>query len=498
MLRTFTRRMSSEGGRKTYDVVVAGGGLIGASMAALAAGISRPSSAPLRVAVVEGREREAIAKAGKASLEEKLVGPTRVLAVSPGSAEVLTRVGAWAGPEGVGQHAGHYTGMQVWDGVGKGGLAFDAADAAIPELGAIIPNAAVEARIYDVLDSIENVDVYTSTNLHSIARDGKRSVHVSIGDLDVQTPLLIGSDGPGTAVGKAASIERFSLAYDQHGVIADLHLDRPTETAFQVFLESGPLAILPMGGNRASLVWSLPPEVAAEKRGLDPDVFAAQIQAALHAAGSGKKEHHNDVFGTAAHYLANVLAPTGEPGSGLGSLGCGSSFSMDRVPNVVGVTEGTVASWPLSFGLAAKYAAPRMVLIGDAAHTVHPLAGQGANLGFGDINTLTKVLAEAVAAGDDIGDLSVLQRYERKRKPLNTLMATSFDLIKRLFGESHPLVVAARSAGMSAFGSIPFLRAQAMAFAAGKYEDLEIDLSRVPAQAQAAVKGVVDVVKQIR
>ncbi len=227
-------------------------------------------------------------------------------------------------------------------------------------------------------------------------------VHLDDGRI-LSTRLLIGADGAQSRTRELAGIATFEHDYRQAGVVAHMACERDHRaTARQRFLADGPLALLPLPGRRVSIVWSTTPEHARELCSCDEGAFSQAVTAASEGV--------------------------------LGAL----------------CLDSQRASFPLRALHAREYTRPRLALVGDAAHVVHPLAGQGVNLGFLDAATLAGVLGDAMAAGEDIGDHYVLRRYERWRKGENLATIAALDGLKRLFGARHPLVHGLRRTGLAA------------------------------------------------
>jgi 2-octaprenyl-6-methoxyphenol hydroxylase len=252
------------------------------------------------------------------------------------------------------------------------------------------------------------------------------SVKVTLGDGRVlSAPVIIGAEGRGSVVRRQAGIGVVGWDYPQTGVVATVRMERPHEgVAHEYFLPGGPFAILPLTENRASLVWT-------EKRG----------------RGEALKTARPEVFH--AHLMRRF-------GDFLGQL----------------TVEGPVFTYPLSLALAERMAAPRMALLGDAAHGVHPIAGQGLNLGLKDSAALSQVLVEASRLGEDIGSLAVLERYAAWRRFDNVMLSAGMDAFVWLFSNDNPLLRFARGAGLAVVNRIAPARRFFMQEAGGAVGDL--------------------------
>jgi 2-octaprenylphenol hydroxylase len=367
--------------KRDFDVVVVGGAMAGAGTAALLA--ATPATQGLKVALVE--PRPATLPAAEAPLD------LRVSALSRATQQLLERAGAWAA---VAARAAPYQRMLVWeerqDPAGPDALVFDAAELGEPDLGHIGENRTIQAALTAQAEAQGVVLLRADFATLEATRD---AVRLGLGDgRQFRAGLVVGADGAESAVRRQAGIDTRGWDYGQRAVVAHLASERPhAATARQRFLDTGPLALLPLADGRSSLVWSTLPERAEELVQCPEAEFSDRVTVAS--------------------------------GGVLGRL----------VPTTARI------SFPLRLLHARRYAAERVVLVGDAAHTVHPLAGQGINLAFLDAAALVDVLGEALAAGDDPGEPTVLRRYERWRKAEALPAIALLDGIKRLFFGANPV-----------------------------------------------------------
>ena len=415
------------GAGSAYDVLIIGGGMVGSALAcALGDG-------PLSVALVE-----------RGTLEGCRPGPEpdmRVSAITPASRNVLAAVGAW--DTMIDTRVSPYTDMHVWDAAGGASIHFDCTDLDLPELGWIIENRLVQHGLLARAGEFDNVTVLESAELaRAEINDTGFSVALEDGRL-LQTRLLVGADGAGSRVRRLAGIETVGWDYDQHGLVCTVETELPhAGTAWQRFLSTGPLAFLPLFDGRCSIVWSTTPEAAARLQALDADAFESELTDAFEAR-------------------------------------------LGRVRLV-----SPRAAFPLRLQHARHYIGPRVVLLGDAAHTIHPLAGQGVNLGMMDAACLAECLLDGAARGRAPDSILTLRRYERWRKGQNVFMQGTMDVFKRLFGSGFMPLRLARNLGLRiADGAVPVKTALARR-AMGLSGDL-------PALARDASVGI-DTVKSNR
>lgn len=370
-----------------FDILVVGGGMVGAAFACACL------DKGWRVAVVEFREPQRSWPEGEVDL--------RVSALNRASQRILERLGAWDRIRELG--ASPYREMRVWDAVGGGSIHFDSGELAEPDLGHIVENRVTQLALWERLDAADEVKLLCPAGLDEIEltadaalldlKDGRR----------VSARLLVGADGRDSRVRGRVGIATRGWLYDQKAIVANVQVQEwHRETAWQRFLPTGPLAFLPLGDGRCSIVWSATETRAEELLALSEVDFRHELEAAIEGR--------------------------------LGTIG----------------EIGPRAAFPLRLQHAKHYVKPHLALIGDAAHAIHPLAGQGVNLGFLDAAALAAALDEARDKRRDIGGLWALRRYERARRGENMVMLGAMDGFKRMFSNSLPPLAALRSAGLSA------------------------------------------------
>jgi 2-octaprenylphenol hydroxylase len=385
---------------RDFDVVIVGAGVIGAAMASLL--VARKLSAPGRVAVIADR----FAAAAPADADWDL----RVFALSRASERLLKVCGVWDALPAQRVHA--YERMCVWDAggepQGKGSLSFDCAEIGEPNLGFIVDGRALQWQCLQAARA-QGAVLLEARLAAILATDADISIRLTDGRT-LRSQLLIAADGLQSKTRELLGIDTAGHTYHQDALVAHVRTSKShCNTAWQRFLRPGPLAFLPLPDGRSSIVWSAALPEAARLRALDRADFGAALTAA-----SG------EVLGN-----------------------CELSTPM--------------SSYPLKLQYALEYARPRAVLIGDAAHVVHPLAGQGLNLGLLDCAALADVLGQAGGTGY-FGEHRLLRRYERWRRSENLLAAGALDGLERLFSAVDPLSTGLRTAGLSAVGRVPFVK----------------------------------------
>jgi len=398
---------------RMYEVVIAGAGMVGLTVAALFA--SSPAARRLQLRVVDAGPRPVYSPAGDVGL--------RVSAISLGSVAILDRLGVWQ--DILATRASGYERMCVWDSRsafdGPEALHFDAAEFAVPELGYIVENGLIQHALLCRLEAM-GVEVRFDTAIATLdpACEGSGRVIAYAGGSAEAADLLVGADGAGSTVRRSAGIPVKAWRYPQSAVVTHVRpANSHAATAWQRFLPDGPLAFLPLADGRVSVVWSTSPDLAKEAMTISDD-----------------------------------------------ELGRWLTDASDRVLGTLEV-EGPRGAFPLKAQHAVRYAQPGLVLVGDAAHSVHPLAGQGVNLGIADADELVRTVASGLASGEHPGDLPTLRRYERARKGANQTMLYFTDMLNRLFLADSRAAAGLRIGGMRIFNRIGPLRRRAVQVALG-------------------------------
>jgi 2-octaprenyl-6-methoxyphenol hydroxylase len=392
-----------------FDVVISGASFGGL---ALACGLSRALGPDFKIALIDR-----VAQSGAAPKAD-----SRASALSAASKRMLEVLDIWPLVADVAQPV---TGIEITDSTLETGvrpvlLTYDNVTADGEPATYIVPNSALQAALRRGVESSSSLELFTPAEAIDFASN-ESGIEVTLADGGaIAASLLVAAEGRRSRLREAAGIKVVGWSYPQIGIVVTVRHDRPHGgRAVQHFLPSGPFAILPLTGNRSCITWT---EDAAEAKrilALDDADFLAEV---------------DKRFG--------------------GKLG---ALSLD----------GPRQSWPLEMHLARRYVGPRFALIGDAAHGVHPIAGQGLNLAFRDVAALVEVLSDAIRLGFDAGDAQALARYERWRRFDSTISAATFDGLNRLFSNDRALIRSGRDFGLGLVDRMPMLKRFFVGEAAG-------------------------------
>jgi 2-octaprenylphenol hydroxylase len=344
----------------------------------------------------------------------------RVTALTPASIRLLQSLGAWPLIEESGR-GGAYTDMFVWDSEGTGHVHFTAADLNIESLGTIVESSLTTNALINATEAATNLSITWDTRLDSmdIQEDGVRFTTSSGGVVIAQ--MAIGADGGRSKSRELASMRTREWRYGQNAIVATVRVEpHHSRACWQAFLPSGPLALLPLSDNdMCSIVWSLDDALSGHWIQADQDAFVSGLNRALSGRG----------------------------------------------PQVIEVSERQ--TFPLIQCHAVDYSKGRFVLVGDAAHSIHPLAGQGINLGLSDAHILGGEVLRAYQRGADWFSPQVLSRYERQRKGDNLGMMATMQAFKWGFGSKNPAVTLMRNVGLNSVDALPMAKRWFMQQAVG-------------------------------
>ncbi|XP_064105628.1 LOW QUALITY PROTEIN: ubiquinone biosynthesis monooxygenase COQ6, mitochondrial-like [Macrobrachium nipponense] len=417
-----------------YDIVISGGGMVGFAMACCLGQSSRLSDR--KILLLEGAPKK------DWHIPEEF--GNRVCALNRNTQDLFTKLGVWDAMTSMRVQA--IRRMQVWEACSEAMICFEEN----PEEGClahIVENDVILEAIKSKIPDQVKVEYSSKVEGYSLPTDTSAMVEINLeGGRSISADLLIGADGAKSLVRQAMGTQYLSWDYDQMGIVATLKLSEAQENtvAWQRFLPTGPVALLPLSHNRSSLVWSTTKEQAKSLLRLSEEDFTDALNRAIW------DESASDPVVQKIHERWMNLLNTVAPGQG--------SDYRQLPPGIGGIVSNSRGAFPLGLGHAVHYVRPRVVLIGDAAHRVHPLAGQGVNLGFGDVSCLLTTLENSVINGSDIGDERELYRYESQRQKHNIATMASIDGLYRLYSTKALPFVLARSLGLSTVNVIPFVK----------------------------------------
>lgn len=393
-----------------FDIAIAGGGMAGSALACALAGSA------YRVVVIESAEPKVFSS-------DSFFDP-RVVALNLASENFLKQMGVWQDISA--QRISPFDQMQVWDAEGTAQVSFDAAEMQQPALGYIVENSLVVSALRQRLQQADNVVWLCPDAVVDLQDDEKNAccdITLQSGSI-IRSALVVAADGALSALRQLVGIKTLEWDYGHTAVVATVKTEKPHgRIARQRFMSSGPLAFLPLQDKNdehwSSIVWSTAPDAAQALLDLPDEVFAAEL---------------------------------------------GKAFEY-RLGNIHDV-QGRFA-FPLRQRHARDYQRGRVVLVGDAAHTIHPLAGQGVNLGFMDVRVLAEELLAAREKNLPPAHPSVLKRYQRRRLGANLSMTATMELFQRLFASRELPVRWLRNTGMHGIDAMPALKKQIMRGAMG-------------------------------
>lgn len=376
-----------------YDVIILGGGMVGSALACAL------GDSPLRIAIIEGRETQTDWPPESFDL--------RVSAITRASQQLFEQLGVWEAM--CAARVSPYREMHVWDATGTGSIHFDSAEIGEPDLGHILENRVITHALEQRAASLANVTLLCPATPKRLRTRTTGESQLQLEDgRQLHTSLMIGADGGNSWVRQQAGIDVDIRHYHQRAVVTTVKTELPHgETAWQRFLPTGPLAFLPLTDGFSSIVWSTANEKAENLLAMDDADFKAALAEAF--------EHK------------------------LGAI----------------TQLGPRAAFPLQGQHARQYVKPGLALIGDAAHTIHPLAGQGVNLGFADVNSLAGLLLKTLDAGNNAFNFKLLRQFERARRGANQLTLESMGMFKQLFSNDSAWLAPLRNLGLDITDQLP-------------------------------------------
>lgn len=409
----------------------------------------------LSIAIVD--DNPALTSGGLISKDEP--PDPRVSTITPATISFLKDIGAWKYVEQ--QRHAYFDSMQVWDYTGLGYTRYNARDVNKEVLGCVVEN---KVLVRSLSMCVQDKDFHktvlpsrlASMDLQSGASSAKMDSRLAKLELadgrNLAAKLVVGADGGRSRVRELAGFSTTGHKYPQNAIICTVEHLTQSRCAWQRFLPSGPIALLPIGDNFSNIVWTMSPNEASDRKTMSEDDFVEAVNRALDHGYGPRPQSSSGIMSVFSSFAANLVS---------------SNEPFEVPPKVIKLGSERMA-FPLSLVHADSYAKPRVVLIGDAAHTVHPLAGQGVNLGFGDAASLSKVISEGTAVGTDIGQVSLLRKYEAERKPANSMMATILDSFQKAYSIDVGPLNALRGAAFNVAQAIPPLKKNIILYASGE------------------------------
>ena len=370
-----------------YDVIISGGGMVGASLAAAL------GQHGIAVAVIEPR---------LPSLEwPRAEYDIRVSAITRSTEKMFEKVGAW--PKMFEMRVAPYQHMQVWDEGDGGSIHFDSTELGEPNLGHIIENSVIHKALLERINELDSIELITPARITELKREDEHIELILDSGRELSAKLLVAADGANSWVRDQVGISTTGWLYDQSAIVATVKTEKSHRfTAWQQFMQRGPLAFLPLDqSDLSSIVWSTSPDEADRLSKLNEADFLTELHMAF--------------------------------GDTLGEM----------------LSVGPRGVFPLQLKHANRYCSERVALVGNAAHAIHPLAGQGLNLGINDVSELSALIIEAHSRQGDYGEYALLRRYERIRKGENVAVMAAMDGFKRLFSNDQPLLKRLRNIGLN-------------------------------------------------
>ncbi|KAF8967656.1 COQ6 monooxygenase [Flammula alnicola] len=474
------------------DIVIVGGGPAGLALAS-ALGSSPSVLQNASITLIEGGDLSKI----KAWNPAPGTFSNRVVSLTNASQAFLKDIGAWNHVD-EGRTCGVEE-LQVWDGISDARIEFSATELlqglSNPGMSRLTENFNLQRGLLRHLDGIPEVQLLQQTKVTSIVQDSEDRGGWPLIHLDnrkvIRARLLVGADGFNSPVRSFARIPSFGWAYNTQAIVATMvHAPRgayegPNTTAYQRFLPTGPIAFLPLSSTVSSLVWSTKPPLAAALLACNLDVLVSMINAAFRLPNVSMKYLHKRILD--AHVSGSSISPAEireeihwrEQAHAIGqnsayasalinstSLGIPPEDSESVPPLVTEIQPASAASFPLRFNHAESYLGEgpgaRTVLVGDAAHSVHPLGGQGLNLGLADVECLAKCIRNSLLTGGDIGSYTALLPYTQERYLANNTLMSACDKLHKLYSIDSQPVVWARSVGVEVLNELDSVKAGVM------------------------------------
>ncbi|CAG9860776.1 unnamed protein product [Phyllotreta striolata] len=428
----FTKRSFSSSGleansSKYYDIVIAGGGMIGCSLACTLGANQKLSNK--RILLLESSKNKQYIPSEKYS--------NRVVSINPGNKKLLDNIGAWKHIES--NKYATVKRLQVMDAISDTSITFGE-ETSSKDISYIVENDLLIHAVKTEMEQAKNVEVQYNQRIKSynLPKESGEMAKICLEDGSEYTcDLLVGCDGQNSQVRKAMGVNYLNWKYDNVGIVATLKFNEEIDNciAWQRLLPTGPIALLPLTSNMSSLVWSTTIAHSQQLMKLSDEQFVQAVN-----EGLWKVYERYGIVDQLVKSFDSFLRAANIP----------ADVCRRYPPKIQSLEEGSRASFPLGFGHATNYISKGVALVGDAAHRVHPLAGQGVNLGFGDVQCLNKVLGEAHYVGCSLGNVFCLKDYESERQKYNVKMMIAVEGLYRLYRTDSTPVVIVRSLGLQA------------------------------------------------
>ena len=389
-----------------YEAIIVGGGVVGASLALLL------GQAGMRICLLD--------KGSPSRVQQTDLFKGKTASLNLASIELFKKLGIW---EKVDQYSKEFTNIEVWDSEGSSAITFNAQDISETKLGKVAHNNNIISSLFDLLQKLPTVDLLENESVLSINNIEELIEIKTDSGLNLTANLIVGSDGSMSSIRSLSSIPIRTWSYEQTAIVSLLESEIPiNKTAYQIFTSTGPIALLPVtveGENLVSLIWSADKVYAEKLLSLRDSEFLEELKLKT----EGKLGH----------------------------------FKIREA----------ISSFPLHQLHAKEYFSERTVLVGDSAHTIHPLAGQGLNLGLSDVIDLSERILSLRREGRDIADEQMLKAYSDSREKINLRMTALMEAFKRGFGSKNPWVKLGRNLAFSVANETKFLKKKFIKEAAG-------------------------------
>eukprot|EP00871_Galdieria_phlegrea_P000832 jgi/Galph1/174/GphlegSOOS_G4964.1 len=428
--------------RKHYDVIIVGGGLVGAALCAALARINEP----LKVALIEPNLTAFEQLQQNDSTQKPQL---RTSTLNPASQRWLKELRVWQLLDS--QEIAPFSRMKIWDSRSGASLVFHSTEIGMDTLGFTVSNDNLIRCFYKRIQKEKkswqkSIDLHSSriVSYHwpkpSTSGFSEWPTLTLENEIRLKGRVIIAADGSKSATRTSAKLPWFSYPYGQKAVVLTVRTQVPHRTAWQKFLSTGPVALLPMAGlSLSNIVWST-------------------------------SETEANLLVSASH--AQIIKELNEIFQGIGETeSLTNGESEEECPPIISEILNGPASFPLFLGHASDYVQDRLVLIGDAAHTVHPLAGQGVNLGFADARCLSNIIQNALLTGRDIGEYALLLNYQRQRLPRSVAMISALHSLEKIFSLNSSPFAFTRGIGMSLLGAVLPLKKAIIHYASGMEEN---------------------------